>query len=307
MKIGYIGLGKMGKNMVLRLLENNIEIVAWNRSRDPLDEVVAKGAMPATDFDNMVDQLRGEHKTNKVIIWLMLPAGEATELILSQLVPFLSTGDLVIDGANAFYKDTLRRAQELATKGIHYMDVAVSGGPSGARNGACLFVGGIKEDFEKVEELLKSIAAPNAYKYMGKSGAGHFAKMVHNGIEYGMMQAIAEGAAVLEKSDFDFKLADVFDLYNNRSVIESRLVGWAQEAFKENPTLEGISSTIAHSGEGEWTVQTATELGVPVPIIQESFNVRVQSANEPDNFRNKVVTALRGKFGGHATAIMKNK
>lgn len=296
MTIGYIGLGKMGKNMVLRLIENDIDVVAWNRSPEPLAEVATAGAKTASDIADLVARL-----PSPKIVWLMLPAGAVTDEHISLLVPLLKKGDLIIDGANSLYRDTLRRSQLLSEKGIRFMDVAVSGGPGGARNGACLMIGGEKKDLSEVEPLLKVIAAPDAYAYLGSVGAGHFAKMVHNGIEYGMMQAIGEGAEVLEKSDFHFDLAEVFRIYNTRSVIESRLVGWAQEALAENPTLEGVSSTIAHSGEGEWTVDAAKDLSVAVPIIEESLNVRKRSATTPENFSNKVVTALRGKFGGHNT------
>jgi 6-phosphogluconate dehydrogenase len=195
----------------------------------------------------------------------------------------------------------LRHANILKEKDIKFIDVAVSGGPSGARNGACLMVGGETSDVARILPLLKVIAAPKAYAHLGSVGAGHFAKMVHNGIEYGMMQAIAEGAAVLEKSPYDYDLAKVFALYNKNSVIQSRLVGWTQEALAENPTLEGVSSVIAHSGEGEWTINTAEELGVAVPVIETSFQVRLESEKQPENFRNKIVTAQRGKFGGHST------
>lgn len=335
MTIGYIGLGKMGKNMVLRMLEQQITVVAWNRSTEPVQEVVNAGAIKATDFTDMISKLRQQvsasqqtsepqpetdkplAQTNKqssspnlapdtlnlkpIIIWLMLPAGQVIDDIIGQLVPLLQPGDLLIDGANSNYKDTLRRAKELESKQIRFIDVAVSGGPSGARNGACLFVGGSEQDFKEIKTLIEAVAAPKAFEHCGSVGAGHFAKMVHNGIEYGMMQAIAEGAEVLQKSQFNYDLAKVFALYNNRSVIESRLVGWAQEAVAENPSLEGVSSTIAHSGEGAWTVEAAKELGVAVPIIEESLEVRKRSAGEPEHFSNKVVTALRGKFGGHST------
>ncbi len=293
--MGYIGLGKMGKNMVLRLLEHQIEIVAWNRSPEPLNEVVAAGALPATDLPHLVDQLPSPR-----VIWLMLPAGEVTDTILTELQPLLTAGDLVVDGANAFYQDSLRRAEQLKQTGVHFVDIGVSGGPKGAREGACLMIGGETEDVDRLQPVIEAAAAPQAQAHFGGIGSGHFAKMVHNGVEYGMMQAIAEGAAVLEKSPFNYDLAQVFELYNQRSVIESRLVGWTVNAVKDNPKLEGVSSTIKHTGEGEWTIKTAEALGVQVPVIKTSFDVRVNSANEPESFRNKVVSALRGQFGGHA-------
>jgi len=294
MQIAYIGLGKMGKNMVLRLLEQNIEVVAWNRSKEPLAEAVAAGAKALENFADLSKLLTG-----RKIIWLMLPAGQVTDQLLSEIVPYLAQGDLVIDGGNAFYKDSMRRSAELAERGVGFLDIGVSGGPGGARSGASMMVGGERADYEAILPLIQAACAPEAYGYMGKAGAGHFVKMVHNGIEYGMMQAIAEGAAVLESSNFRPDLAEVFRVYNNQTVIESRLINWAREAFSENPTLENISSTINHTGEGEWTIQAAKELGVKVPVIQQSFQVRLASASEPENFRNKVVSVLRSKFGQH--------
>lgn len=293
MKIGYIGLGKMGANMVLRFREQGIEVIAWNRSDHDLKNVAK------------IEELVSKLPTPRVV-WLMLPQGDPTDEVLSRLKQLLSKGDLVIDGANAFYRDSQRRARELSSIGIRFVDVGVSGGPSGAREGACLMVGGEREDYEEVLQLIKAAAAPGAYGYFGKAGAGHFVKMVHNGIEYGMMQAIGEGAAVLRASDYSLDLAEVFRVYNNRSVIESRLVGWAEEALREDGTLGEVSSKISHTGGGEWMVKEAKELGVGVPVIKTAFEVRVNS--EKDNsaslngFRNKVVSALRGKFGGHDVA-----
>lgn len=298
LKIGYIGLGKMGKNMVLRLLEHGVGVVVWNRTAEKADEVTRSGAIKASSIKDLIDRLDPPRT-----IWLMLSQGEPTTLVLTELEKFLSKGDLVIDGGNAYYQDSVMRAKKLAKMGVNFMDVGVSGGPSGARNGACLMVGGKREDFEKNQKLLEIIAAKGAYGYFGEAGAGHFAKMVHNGIEYGMMESIAEGAAVLKTSRYNFNLAAVFSVYNNRSVIESRLVGWAQEALTENSGLKKISSKIDHTGEGEWTLREAKKLKVPTPVIAEAFKVRLNSAKDnpesPDGFRNKVVSALRGKFGQH--------
>lgn len=291
MKIGYLGLGKMGKNMVLHLLEQGIEVVAWNRSPEPRAEVAAAGAQAAETVEAVVAALEAPRT-----IWIMLPAGPLVDEMLERLTPLLQSGDTIIDGGNSFYKDTERRGQTLP---LHYFGIGVSGGPAGARSGACLMIGGPKEQYPQLEPLFKVISAPEAYAYLGEGGAGHFAKMVHNGIEYGMMQAIAEGAAVLQKSPFPFDLTEVFRIYNTRSVIESRLVGWAQEALQENPTLAGISPTISHTGEGMWTVQAAEELGVEAPVITESLKVREASATSEQKFRNRLVSALRGKFGQH--------
>lgn len=302
MKIGYIGLGKMGKNMVLNLLEKGIEIVAWNRSPEPREEVKAAGAETVENPKDLVKVLRTGKES--IIVWMMLPAGETTDEFIDKLLPLLKPGDLLIDGANSFYKDSIRRGEALRSKDIHFMDIGVSGGPKGARTGACLMIGGDEKDVEEIKELILAASAPDAWGHFGKVGAGHFAKMVHNGIEYGMMEAIAEGAAILKASDFNFNLADVFRVYNNRSVIESRLVGWTQEALEEDPGLSEYSSKINHTGEGEWTIKTAEELGVDAEVIEESFEVRVESGsvdeNSPDGFRNKAVSAMRGKFGGHS-------
>lgn len=306
MKIGFIGLGKMGKNMVIRLLEQGIEVVAWNRSPNPRDEVRKYGAETFENIKDLADRL-----DNPKTIFLMLPAGDVTDEYLNEVIQYLTPGDLVVDLANSYYKDTLRRSKILSDKGVHFMDIGVSGGPAGARNGACLMIGGSKEDYEKIKEFVVAAAYPNAYKLLGSVGAGHFAKMVHNGIEYGMMEAIAEGAAVLKKSPFNYNLVEVMDLYNHQSVVTSRLVGWAVDAFKNDPQLENISSTIGSGGGGEqripgeadWTVEAAKELDIDTPVIEDAISVREKSGNieenSPNGFRNKVVSALRGQFGQH--------
>lgn len=294
MTIGFIGLGKMGKNMSIRLVSQGIDVVAWNRSEQPREDVAKHGVKTADSLPALVSALSGPR-----IIWIMLTAGDVVDAVLSEILPLLSSGDMVVDGGNSFYKDSVRRAQTCAGKGVHFVDVGVSGGPSGAHHGACLMVGGDRSDFDTLVPVFRALAAPDAYAYVGKSGAGHFVKMVHNGIEYGMMQAIAEGAAVLKKSPFTVDMAEVFRIYNNSSVIESRLVGWAHDAFAEDSELSSISSSISHTGEGAWTVEAAKELGVSTPVIDASLEVRKKSKEEPENYRNKVVSALRGKFGGH--------
>lgn len=293
MEIGFVGLGKMGKGIVLHLLEKKVRVVVWNRSIDDVDEVESAGAIPAKNLKELTQKLKSPR-----IIWIMVPQGKPVDEMIDNLLPHLNKNDLLIDGGNSFYKDTLKRGRELKGK-VRFMDIGTSGGPTGARTGACLMIGGNKKDFKEVEPILKLIAAPKAYGYFGRLGAGHFTKMVHNGIEYGMMQSIAEGAEVLKKSDFDLDLAEIFRVYNNRSVIESRLVGWAEEAFRQDPELAEISSKIDATGEGEWTINTAGELNVEVPVIKKSFEVRQESSPESKSFRDSVVSALRGKFGGH--------
>jgi len=293
MQIGFVGLGKMGKGIVLHLLEKGVKVVVWNRSQDDVDEVVKFGAIPAKTHKELVEKL----KTPR-IIWVMVPQGAPVDEMINKLLPHVNKKDLIIDGGNSFYKDTLRRGKKLKGK-VHFMDIGTSGGPGGARHGACLMIGGDKKDYKRIEKILKIIAAPKALGLFGNLGAGHFVKMVHNGIEYGMMQSVAEGAAVLKKSNFKLDLAEIFRVYNNQSVIDSRLVGWAEEAFREDPNLKNISSKIDSTGEGEWTINTARQLKVDVPIIKKSFDVRQKSTAESEDFRDKVVSALRGKFGGH--------
>ncbi len=292
-KIGYIGLGKMGKNMVLRLLEHGWSVVAYNRSPEPIKEMEEKGAQGAYSIKEVVGILESPR-----LIWLMVPH-QVVDAVLEELVPILEEGDVVIDGGNSNYKQSIRREQELKEKNIKFLDAGVSGGPVGAREGACTMVGGSKNTFQYYEELFKDISAKDAYAHMGHGGAGHFVKMVHNGIEYGMMQAIGEGIEVLKKSDFNLSLTGVARIYNNRSVIESRLTGWLQKGFEEyGEDLKEISGKVSASGEGLWTVEAAKELGVPVPIIEGSLKFREQSQDNP-SYTGQVVSALRNQFGGH--------
>ncbi len=298
-KIGYIGLGKMGKNMALRLLEHNWNVVAYNRSPESIEEIEGAGAVGAYSLKEVAEKLDTPR-----LIWLMVPHS-VVDSVLEELVPLLSSGDVIVDGGNSNYKQSIRRAGELKEKNIEFMDAGVSGGPAGARDGACTMVGGEKEMFDKYEELFKDISAPNAYAYMGRGGAGHFVKMVHNGIEYGMMQAIGEGFEVLKKSDFELNLKEVSRIYNNESVVESRLTKWLEDGFEEyGEDLESISGKVSASGEGLWTVETAKELGVPVPIIEGALKFREQSQENP-SYTGQVVSALRNQFGGHE--VSKNK
>jgi len=295
MKLGFIGLGKMGSNMVLRLLETGHEVVAWNRSPEPLKKVQAAGAQSANSLESLVTSL-----TPPRTIWLMLPAGQVTEDTINTLTPLLEPGDVLIDGANSFYEDTVKRGQALSKHQLNFIDVGVSGGPAGARNGACLMIGGDPSTQASLTPLFESLSAPGAFKFFEGIGAGHFVKMVHNGIEYGMMQAIAEGFAVMKASHFQLDLAQVADIYQHQSVIESRLVGWAKSGFQAHGNdLDSVTSTIAHTGEGEWTINTAEKLNVEIPIIKRSFEFRVESTSKP-SFTGKIVSMLRNQFGGHS-------
>lgn len=293
-KIGYIGLGKMGMGMILNLLDKGYKVVVNNRSTAPIDVAVSSGAEGAYSVDELVQKLETPRT-----IWIMV-SHQAVDEVLEKLLPLLSVGDTIIDGGNSYYTETLKRAEKIKSKGINFIDVGVSGGPSGARNGACMMIGGEKKDFNKYSDLFKDLSIKDGYGYMGFSGAGHFVKMVHNGIEYGMMQAIGEGFELLKTAkDFNFDLKEISRVYNTGSVIESRLVGWLNSAYqKHTAELEGISGEVSHSGEGQWTVETAEKFSVPVKIIKESLDFRINSKNNP-TYTGKVVSALRNEFGGH--------
>lgn len=293
MNIIYIGLGKMGKGMALQLQEKGHNVYCFNRSVEGRESARAEGL---NVFDTLAETVKQVESPRFVFVMV---SHQGVDEVLNELVPLLHEGDTIVDGGNCFYKDTVRRSQMLRTKGINFLDAGVSGGPAGARNGACTMIGGEKKVFETHEQFFKDISAPDSYKYLGAHGAGHFAKMVHNGIEYGMMQSIAEGFNILKKSDFDFSLKEVAHLYQKRSVIESRLVGWLQDGFEKfGEELEGISGEVAASGEGEWTVNTAKEMDVPAPAIQTSLYFRSMSQGNP-SFIGKILSTMRTMFGGH--------
>ena len=293
MKLGYIGLGKMGFNMVERLLEKGHAVIVYDKNREAVTNISKHGVQPAASLQSLTEALAPPR-----LVWLMIPY-QAVEAVLQELVSLLQEGDTIIDGGNSPYKESMRRALELEKKGIDFLDVGVSGGPGGARNGACLMIGGKKDLFEKFDTLFGDLSADHGYGYMGKAGSGHFVKMVHNGIEYGMMQAIAEGFAVMKASPFDLTLLKIAEVYNHRSVIESRLVKWLKDAFEEyGEDLSKISGSVSQSGEGLWTVEAAKGLGIPVPIIEGALNFRMQSQKKP-SYTGQILSALRNQFGWH--------
>lgn len=290
---GYVGLGKMGFNMVERLIEKGYEVIVFDKERTVMREISKFGARTAHSLRFLASSLSSPR-----LIWIMVPY-QVVDSVIQGLVPFLQHGDTIIDGGNSPYKESMRRAGELEEKEINFLDVGVSGGPSGARTGACIMVGGRRELFDRLENLFRDLSAEGGYGYMGNSGAGHFVKMVHNGIEYGMMQAVAEGFALMKASQFDLNLIKIAELYNHRSVIESRLIGWLKQAFEEyGDSLEQISGRVSHSGEAEWTVEAAKEFGIPVPVIKEALNFRIQSQGTP-GYAGKILSAMRNQFGGH--------
>jgi 6-phosphogluconate dehydrogenase len=294
MQLGMIGLGRMGMNMARRLLKAGHEVVAYNRTAAKVQEIVSEGAVGTTTLPDLVARLKSPR-----FVWLMLPAGQVLDDHITELSSLLARGDTIIDGGNSNYKDDIRRAAQLKEKGIHYLDAGVSGGIWGLKLGYCTMVGGDEDVFKKLEPLVRDLAPKDGYMYCGASGAGHFVKMVHNGIEYGMMQAYAEGFEILQASEYKPDSAQVAKLWNQGSVIRSWLLELAAEAFSEDKGLTDVSGYVEDSGEGRWTVQQAVESGVAAPVITLSLYQRFLS-RQKDAFSNKVLAALRAKFGGHA-------
>jgi 6-phosphogluconate dehydrogenase len=296
MQIGIIGLGKMGYNLALNFKSKNFEVIAYDAK---IISNPSKDLKIVTSINEFCQTLK---KTR--IIWLMVPAGDAVDRVINDLLPNLSADDIIIDGGNSHYKDSIRRADELAKHNIHFIDCGTSGGVNGALTGVCTMVGGKKEIVDRCENVFKSISVADGFLYCGKSGSGHFVKMVHNGIEYGMMQSIAEGLEVLHRYDTEVDLAAVTKLWNHGSVVRGWLMELAHTALSKDKNLESIKGVMNSSGEGKWTVETALEMEVPAPVITMSLLMRYRSQSN-DTFSGKVVAALRNEFGGHA--VEKNK
>jgi 6-phosphogluconate dehydrogenase len=294
MQLGMIGLGRMGGNMTLRLLQGGHQVVVYNRTPEPMKALAQKGAIPTSGPEEMGQKLKAPR-----IFWLMIPAGAPVDQTIQRLQSTLSPGDIVIDGGNSNYRDSMRRAEELRTKQVEFLDAGVSGGIWGLKIGYCLMVGGKESVFRTVEPILKTLAPPDGYAYVGTNGAGHYSKMVHNGIEYGMMQAYAEGFEILKASEFNYNLAQLAKLWNHGSVVRSWLLELAQAAFEKDPDLSHIRGWVDDSGEGRWTVQEAIDHAVPAPSLALSLFMRFRSRQD-DSFEAKVLAALRNEFGGHA-------
>jgi 6-phosphogluconate dehydrogenase len=302
MELGLIGIGKMGYQMTLRLLQGKHRVIVYDLNSEAVKSVAEKGAIPATSLANLINQL---HRPRS--IWIMVPAGKPTEEMLNHLMPLLDAEDIIIDGGNSYYKDTLRRAKVLNQKRIHLVDAGTSGGIWGLAEGYSIMVGGEKEIVEKLTPIFQSLAPAleKGWGYVGPTGAGHFVKMVHNGIEYGLMQAYAEGFALLKKKpEFALDLNQIADIWQDGSVIRSWLLDLTAKALKDNPELIGIAPYVADSGEGRWTVAEAIELDVPAPVITLSLINRLQS-RDADSFTDKLLAAMRNQFGGHAVKPVK--
>ncbi len=296
MKLAMIGLGRMGMNMAKRLLKGGHQVIAYNRSPEKTNQLVEDGAIGAYSLSEVAEKLSSPR-----IVWMMLPAGQAVDDHILEFKDLLSPDDMVIDGGNTYYKDDIRRAKLLEEKGIRFMDAGVSGGIWGLQIGYCLMIGGEQDTFKQLEPIFKALAPEEGYLYCGATGAGHFVKMVHNGIEYGMMQAYGEGFEILEASEYAESLnyADVAHLWNQGSVVRSWLLELAEEAFRKDEKLSDIKGYVEDSGEGRWTIQQALETGVPAQVITLSLLRRFRSRQE-DPFTDRVVAALRREFGGHA-------
>ncbi len=305
-EIGVFGLGKMGANVARQLRDKGWRIIAANRSPEPLQQLEDEDFEAAYSLAELVAKLTVPRRHSPRVIWLMITAGKGVDEFLfgtrgkDGLVKHLQKGDIVIDAGNSFFEDSMRRAKLLGKHGIRFMDVGFSGGPRGARYGGSLMVGGDQKTFEYLEPLFADLSVPLGYAYFGDAGAGHFVKMVHNGIEYGMMQSLAEGFALMKKSPFKLDLAKVARVYNRGSVIESRLVGWMEDAFRiYGKELHAVSGTVAATGEGEWTLKTGRKWRVKLPAIEDAFKFRMRSQRAP-SYMGRILSALRNRFGGHA-------
>ena len=328
MKLGMVGLGRMGANMTRRLMRGGHKVVVTDRSADNVKQIASEGAIPSSSLDEFVSTL-GKPR----VVWLMVPAGSATEQTVETLAQRMQAGDVLIDGGNSYFKDDIRRSRQLKVKGIHYVDVGTSGGVWGLERGYCMMIGGSEEVVRQLDPIFKTLApgcgdiprtpgrekmpgtAEEGYIYCGPSGAGHFVKMVHNGIEYGMMQAYAEGFDIFRNANskelsedqrYELNLADIAEVWRRGSVVSSWLLDLTAMALAENPTLSEYSGFVEDSGEGRWTIQAAIEEAVPVDALSAALFARFRSRQQ-HTFAEKVLSAMRQKFGGHVEAAARGK
>jgi 6-phosphogluconate dehydrogenase len=294
MRIGFIGLGRMGSNMVRRLVGDGHEVVVYNRTAEKTREIAGEGALPSFSIAEMVAMLERPR-----VAWVMVPAGDATEAQIDELMEHLEAGDTIVDGGNTNFHDDVRRHAKVAGKGLRYVDAGVSGGIWGLQNGYCLMVGGDHEAVEPLEPIFRSLAPAEGYLHVGGPGAGHYVKMIHNGIEYGLMQAYAEGFEIMHASDYGLDLGAIANLWNQGSVVRSWLLELAARALTDDQDLTHLRGWVADSGEGRWTIQEAIDRDVPAPVITLALLTRFRSRQD-DSYGAKVLAALRNEFGGHA-------
>ena len=297
MQLGFVGLGRMGGNMVHRLARGGHDVVAFNRSSGPVQDAVRHGAAGATSLQDLVDKVKPPRN-----IWLMLPAGGVTDEYLNQLMDLCQPGDLFVDGANSKWKDTKARAERTKARGFEFVDCGTSGGIWGLQVGYSIMAGGSPEAFARVESAVKTLAPEGGYGLVGPNGAGHFVKMVHNGIEYGMMQAYAEGFEVLQRSEYPLDLRQVGTIWQHGSVVRSWLLDLAVSAFEKDPELEQLEGWVDDSGEGRWTIEAAIDEAVQAPVMTMSLFSRFYSRDR-NSFSWRVLAALRNEFGGHAVRV----
>jgi 6-phosphogluconate dehydrogenase len=284
MKMGLIGLGRMVAGIAERLRRDGHEVTGFDQN-PAVSEV--------TSIQKLVESLAAPRT-----VWLMVPAGDPTQAVIDELATLMSSGDIIVDGGNSYYKDSVRRAKQLDQKGLFYLDAGTSGGIWGLEIGFCMMIGGAREAFNRIEPLIATLAPKDGYAYLGPSGAGHYAKMIHNGIEYGLLQAYAEGFHLLEASDYEYNLSSVAALWNHGSVIRSWLLDLAEDAFVKDPKLTQLRGYVDDSGEGRWTAQEAIDRGIAAPVITEALFARFASRDD-NAFSARVIAALRNEFGGH--------
>lgn len=295
MELGIVGLGRMGKNMAFRLLKGSHRVVGYDRSAEAVAEVKAEGGVGAPSLADLVQALQERPRT----LWCMVPSGDATEQTVREVAELLSPGDVVIDGGNSYYKDSIARAKYLADRKIHFVDAGTSGGIWGLSEGYCLMVGGDEGVCRRLEPIFTTLAPPHGYARVGANGAGHLVKMIHNGVEYGMMEAYAEGFEILKSSPYGLDLAQIAELWRHGSVVRSWLLDLAADALRDDPQLASVSDYVADSGEGRWTVIESVERAVPAPVLALALQARFRSRQD-SSFGGKLLAALRNKFGGHA-------
>lgn len=293
MKIGLIGLGKMGYQLALNMKDHGISVVAFDVSPDAIKSIQKEGIAGAFSYTDLIAALPTPR-----VIWLMVPSGKIVDQVIETLLPLVTPGDIILDGGNSLYLDSIRRFHYLKEKGLHFVDVGTSGGTEGARHGACLMVGGEADVVRSIESLFISIATPDGYGYMGQPGSGHYVKMVHNGIEYGMMQAIGEGFELMNQSPYEIDYEKVSKVWAHGSIIEGLLMRNVNTAFSQDAELDHIEGKVDDSGEGQWMVEEALRAKVALPVITQALYSRYKSRDEL-KFAEKVVAAMRNVFGGH--------